>query len=323
MNEKKASVTQHGVIRRDEMLRATLELGGKPLSLAEYATTGLLAMAVGPRGNGKTNAGLLMAEQLSEQGWVSVLIDPEGELESLYGDAVESPEALLEKLTTRADKIIVVRAQDASEFIPYGEAILEAADDFRNPVFVVIDEGQLFSATRKRQGDLGAAVDIINDFAGRGRKRALDLFITALRFSGTLHRSLFSNKNLTLVGCQEDPTAWSALAPQFRSSGIEFDDLNALAPGEFFCLSRRGIEKIKMPMCQALSRVAAPRALPAKRTLPTTFRQWDRAMQAIPSERLERLSEPVSNLLGAIAGLDSAAMLAGASALQDELDSRS
>ena len=42
-----------------------------------------------------------------------------------------------------------------------------------------------------------------------GRKRALDLFITALRYTGTLHRSIFSNKNLTLIGCQEDPTAWA------------------------------------------------------------------------------------------------------------------
>ena len=36
--------------------------------LDEYATTGLLAVAVGPRGNGKTNAGLLMAEQLPGPG---------------------------------------------------------------------------------------------------------------------------------------------------------------------------------------------------------------------------------------------------------------
>jgi hypothetical protein len=87
---------KRSVIRRDEMLGATLELGGTPIALDEYATTGLLSVAIGPRGNGKTNAGLLMAEQLSEQGWVSVLIDPENELESLYGDAVADPDALRE-----------------------------------------------------------------------------------------------------------------------------------------------------------------------------------------------------------------------------------
>ena len=64
----------HAVIQRDEMLTAQLDLGGAPIDLAEYATTGLLAVAVGPRGMGKTNAGLLMAEQLAAQGWVSVLI---------------------------------------------------------------------------------------------------------------------------------------------------------------------------------------------------------------------------------------------------------
>ncbi len=312
---------QHTVICRDEMLDAVLDLGGKPLSLAPYATTGLLAMAIGPRGNGKTNAGLLMAEQLSKQGWVSVLIDPESELELLYGNAVAGPEELRAKLTSREDKILVVRAQDATEFVPYGEAILEAAEDLRNPVFVVIDEGQLFSATKRRKGSMGEAADIINDFAGRGRKRALDLFITTLRFSGTLHRSLFSNKNLTLIGCQEDPTAWAALAPQFRKSGIEFDDLNALAPGEFFCLSRRGTEKIRMPMAAALARVA-PKAIAPKRTLPTTFTQWDKAMRGIPSDRLQVLSGPVASLLGAAAGLTSTEMLTGASALKDELDAR-
>jgi hypothetical protein len=59
---------KRNVIRRDEMLTAQLKLGGQPIELAQYASTGLLAIAVGPRGNGKTNAGLLMAEQLAEQG---------------------------------------------------------------------------------------------------------------------------------------------------------------------------------------------------------------------------------------------------------------
>ena len=100
------------VIRRDEMLGATLKLGGTPIALDEYATTGLLALAVGPRGNGKTNAGLLMAEQLSSQGWVSVLIDPENELESLYGDAVPDPDALQTSLARRDKPILVVNARD-------------------------------------------------------------------------------------------------------------------------------------------------------------------------------------------------------------------
>lgn len=82
---------KHAVIRRDELLNATLQLGGTTLSLADYATTGVRAIAIGPSGSGKTSLGLLMAEQLSEQGWVAVLVDPEGEIASLYGDPVESP----------------------------------------------------------------------------------------------------------------------------------------------------------------------------------------------------------------------------------------
>lgn len=307
------------VINRNEMGCAALDLGGTPIDLSEYATTGLVAVAVAPRGQGKTNAGLVMAEQLSAQGWVSVLIDPEGEMESLYGDAVDDPEQLGLLLAERGRPIVVVSAKHAEEFIPYGLVILEAAERYRKPLFVVIDEGQLFSASKKK--DVVQATDIINQFAERGRKRSLDLFITAHRYTGSLHRTLFANKNLTLVGCQEDPTAWAALAPQFRASRIEFGDLNALSTGEFFCFSRRGVEKIKMPMALALQRVAQ-KARAAKRTLPSTFTQWDRAMREIPTERLLSLTDPIVNLLGAIAGLPTQQMLSGARALQDELELR-
>ncbi len=309
------------VIRRTEMMDATLKLGGAPIELSEYATTGLFAVAVGPRGNGKTNAGILIAEQLAEQGWVSVMIDPEGELESLYGNAVTNPEDLQERLAHRKEKIIVVSALDASGFIPYGNVILHAADKYRKPIFVMIDEGQLFSAGKKRKEEMGEATDIINQFAERGRKRALDVFVTAHRYTGTLHRSLFSNKNLTMVGSQDDPTAWSALAPQFRASKIEYSDLNALSTGEFFCCSKRGVEKIRMPMAEALKKVA-PKAKPAKRALPATFSQWHRAMREIPSERLGALTDPVVNLMGAVAGLSTQQMMSGCRALQDELEAR-
>ena len=312
---------KRAVIPRDEMIGATLSLGGTPVTLDEYATTGLLAVAIGPRGNGKTNAGLLIAEQLSAQGWVSVLIDPENELESLYGDAVPDPDALRATLAKRDKPVVVVNARDAGEFVPFGHAILEAADRHRKPIFVVIDEGQYFSASRRRSNGIGEAADIINEFAERGRKRALDLFITALRYTGTLQRTLFANKNLTLIGWQEDPTAWSALAPQFKASKIEFADLNALTPGEFFCLSRHGVEKIRMPMAAALKAVA-PKAKPVAKTLPVTFNQWARAMSGIPTERLVALNEDVVTLLSTVAELSPQQALAGQAALQDELEAR-
>src|SRR3546814_16182207 len=72
-------------------------------------------------------------------------IDPEEELESLYGAAVESPEALAGILERRDQKIVVVSATDVNAFVPYGEAILEAADLYRKQIFLMIDEGQLFS----------------------------------------------------------------------------------------------------------------------------------------------------------------------------------
>lgn len=309
------------VIQRKEMLGALLDLGGDPIDLSAYATTGLRIVTIGPSGIGKTNAGLLIAEQLAAQDWVSVLVDPEGEIESLYGKAVENADELRGRLVDRKQPFVVVSAADASEFIPYGKAILEVADKHRKPLFVALDEGQVFSSPKKRKDDIGEAVDLVNQFAERGRKRALDLFLTAHRYTGSVHRSIFNTKNLTLIGCQEDPTAWATLAPQFRSSRIEFSDLAALAPGEFFCFSRRGVEKIKMPMAEALKRVAL-KAKAVKPVLPATFSQWDRAMREIPTERLEELTDPVVGLLGAVAGLSAQQMMAGARALQDELDSR-
>jgi len=313
--------TQVSLVRRDEMLSATLKVGGQPLALAEYATTGLVAVGVGPRGCGKTNIGQLMGEQLSAQGWVTVIFDPEREIELMYGAAVQSPEELRERLTLRDQPIVVVSAANASEFVPYGQVVLEVADRERKPLFVCLDEGQLFSASHKRSDSIGEAADIINEFVGRGRKRALDLYITALRFTGSVHRLIFANKNLTFVGCQEDAAAWSALAPQFKSSGIGFGDLSALAPGEFFCVSRRGIEKVRVPMAEALKRVA-PAAKAVRRSLPATYSQWDRAMRSIPEKRLAMLSDPVMTLLGKVAGLSQQQMLAGQTALQDELELR-
>lgn len=321
MSDNMQDKTQVSLVRRDEMLSASLKVGGRPLALAEYATTGLVAVGVGPRGCGKTNVGQLIAEQLSSQGWVSVIFDPEREIELMYGTAVKNPEELRERLILRDKPIVVVSAANASEFVPYGQVVLEVADSERKPLFLCLDEGQLFSASHKRSDSLGEAADIINEFVGRGRKRALDLYITALRFTGSVHRLIFSNKNLTFVGCQEDAAAWSALAPQFKSSGIGFGDLSALAPGEFFCVSRRGIEKVKVPMAEALKRVA-PAAAAVRRSLPATYSQWDRAMRAIPAERLAVLSDPVMTLLGKVAGLSQQQMLAGQTALQDELELR-
>lgn len=312
---------KRSVIVRSEMLNASLKLGSHEIPLREYATTGLLALAIGPRGHGKTNAGLVMAEQLSAQGWISVLIDPEDEMASMYGEPVASPDELRERLQLRDQAIVVVSAKDATQFVPYGRAVLAAAEEYRKPLFVVVDEGQVFSATRKRKNDIGEAADIINEFAERGRKRALDFFVTAHRYTGSVHRSIFATKNLTLIGCQEDPTAWASLAPQFRAAKIDFGDLNALAPGEFYCFSRRGVEKVRMQMAEALKR-CAPETIVAKRALPTTFTQWSRAMREIPTARLRALSDPVVSLLGAVAGLSAQQMLSGRRALLDELESR-
>jgi hypothetical protein len=312
---------KHQVINRPELTAATLRLGGQPLSLAPYATTGLLGVAVGPRGMGKTNAGLLIAEQLSAQGWVSVLIDPESELESLYGDAVKDADDLERRLTARREPILVVRALDAKQFVPYGQAVLRVSEAMRKPVYLCADEGQLFSSTRKRSQGVGEAADILNTICERGRKRALDLFITALRYTGTLHRSIFANKNLTFVGCQEDPTVWASLAPQFKGTQIEFSDLQALAPGEFVMFSRRGVEKVRMPMAEALKPVAT-KAEPPKRALPSTYSQWARAMRELPLATLQRLDDDVVGVLGSVAGLSAHQVVAGTNALRDELEAR-
>jgi hypothetical protein len=309
------------VLQRPELMDAVLDLGSAAIDLSEYATTGLRVVAVGPSGIGKTNAGLLMAEQLAKQGWICVLIDPEGEISAMYGEPVAGIDALRRRLAQRDQPFVVVPAGDASEFIPYGRAILDAAEEHRKPLFLMIDEGQVFSAPRKRKNDNGEAADIVNQFAERGRKRALDLFLTAHRFTGSLHRSIFANKNLSLIGCQEDPTAWAALAPQFKSSKIEFNDLAALAPGEFFCFSRRGVEKVRMQMAEALKRVAQ-KAKAIKPKLPSTFSQWDRAMRDMPAARLRSLTEPMVGLLGAVAGLSPQQMLSGQRALADELEGR-
>ncbi len=311
------------IFRRDEFLSAAIDFGSTSIDLADYATTGLRVVAIGPSGIGKTNAGLLIAEQLSTQGWISVLMDPEGEMEALYGRHLTMPDAekLEAHLRGRHHPILVVRARDTQDFVHYGRVIMRVVDEERKPVFLLVDEGQIFSTSRRSKGLVAEASDLMNDFTERGRKRALDLFITAHRFSGTLSRSIFHNKNVTLIGRQEDPTAWSALAPQFKGSQIGFTDLAALAPGEFFCFSRRGVEKVVMPMAAALQAVA-PKATIVRPALPSTFSQWDRALRAIPVERLQALTLEVCHLLGAVVGVPPEQLAAGTRALRDEVEAR-
>jgi hypothetical protein len=214
-----------------------------------------------------------------------------------------------------------VPVRHTDDFLHYGRLVQTVVDEERKPVFLMVDEAQMVSASRKRKESIGDASDLMNDFMERGRKRSLDVFVTAHRFSGTLHRSVFANKNLTLIGRQEDPTAWSALAPQFKGSAIGYPELAALAPGEFFCFSRRGVEKVQMPMAEALAAVA-PKAKTVRQALPATFSQWDRAMREISTERLKALDGPVCGVLGAIVGLTPAQLLAGHRARRDELEAR-
>lgn len=312
------------VFRRDEFLTSSLDLGSMTLDLADYATTGLRVVAIGPSGIGKTSAGLLIAEQLAAQGWVSVLMDPEGEIESLYDALAPDVATLAKRLDDRRESIVVVRVRDAREFLPYGRAVMEAVDEHRKPVFLMLDEAQIFSVSRakRHQEAIGEASDLVNDFVQRGRKRALDVFLSAHRFSGSLHRAVFANRNLGLVGRQEDPTVWSAIAPMFRGTGITYVDTAALAPGEFFVFSRRGLEKTSLPLASALAAVA-PKATIVRPARPRTFSEWDAAMRAIPTERLRALTGPVVGVLSAIAGLTPAQMTAGTRAMRDELETRS
>ena len=304
-------------ILREEFVGALLDLGSTALELADYQTTGLRAVCVGPSGVGKTNAGLLFAEQLAAQGWVSVLMDPEGDLSTLGFEIMANAEQLESHLRGRHHPLLVVRVRDTHDFLHYGRVIERVVDEERRPVFLMVDEGQIFSTSRRSKGMQGEATDLMNAFTERGRKRALDLFITAHGFSGTLSRSVFRNKNITLIGRQEDPTAWSSLAPQFKGSGIGFSQLAGLAPGEFICFSRRGAEKITMALAEALKPVAKP-ATRVRPTAPSTFAEWDRAMAPITPARLEALTDPVVSLLSTLAGLSPAQIAAGTRALRDE-----
>lgn len=309
------------LIRREELLTASLDFGSTSIDLADYATTGLRVVAVGPSGIGKTCSGLVIAEQLSTQGWVSVLIDPEGELASLYPGLVDTPDALQVALEKRTPPIVVAPARTAAAFVPFAERLLAVVDQRRQPVFVMLDEGQLFSTSRRTKGAGREASDLVNEFMQRGRKRALDVCLTAFRFSDSLHRAVFTNRNLTLIGRQEDAAAWSALAPHFKGSGVTYADTAALGTGEFFCFSRRGVEKVQMPLAIAMRSVALA-ATSLRPLRPTTFAQWDAAMGEIPVDRLRALDGAAIALLAEIAGVTASQLSAGTRALEDELATR-
>lgn len=312
-------------LNRDHYTEALVQIGAMTLLLQDYATTGLRVVTVGPSGVGKTNTGLVFAEQLSTQGWVCVVMDPEGEVAEFYsdrgGEVMRDAKHLESHLVGRHHPFLIVKTRDAEDFVHYGRVIMRVADEQRQPIFLLVDEAQMFSVARDGRKTKGDASDLINDMVERGRKRNLDLFFTAHRFAGTLHRAVFTNKNLCFIGRQEDPTAWQPLAPLFRGTGIGFAELAALGPGEFFCFSRRGIEKVLMPMAEAV-KANRPAAAVVTPTRPTTFSQWDRAVRRIPTERLERLTVPAIDLMASITGLTAEQSAAGYQALSDELKAR-
>lgn len=308
-------------IIRDELLTAHLDFGENQLDLSPYATTGLRIVCVGASGTGKTSTGLLIAEQLADQGWVSVIVDPEDEVGPLFNGAVESPEALEESLSRRDQPVLVVDAKDPASFLEYGEVVYRAADQHRKPIFLMIDEGQLYSAAARRKDGLGESTDLLNDLATRGRKRALDLFLTSRSFAGSLNRALFNVKNLTMISAQNDPCAWSALAPQFRGTNIRFADLAALSTSEFFVFGPQGMEKVRMQMPRAMEDVAL-KAKPVRPVTPSTFSQWDEAMSLISDERLAAITPEVVALLGAVGSLSPHQLASGQRALADERNLR-
>src|SRR5687768_7137743 len=131
-------MTGRAMFRREEFLTAALDLGTARIPLADYATTGIRAVVVGPSGIGKTNALLVLAEQLAAQGWVSILMDPEGELETLYGTGIRDVTKLQNTIRGRHHPIVTVPVRHADEFVLYGRAIMEVVDVERKPVFLVI-----------------------------------------------------------------------------------------------------------------------------------------------------------------------------------------
>lgn len=307
------------LIRRDEFLGASLKLGAATVDLASYAATGFRMVVAGPSGCGKSNAMMLAMEQFVALGWVAVIVDTEGEAEGLYGDAVSSPEELHDLLRSRARPVIVVSASEPAEFIPYAEQVLLAADTYRKPLLLVIEETQLFWAVGRSstRTDIGRSTALLYDIASRGRKRCLDLIASTTRPSGITG----SGSNLNLFGQTQDSRAWEALRTTFRGTNLGFGDLMALSPGEFFCFGPRGLDKVRLPLAKSLSHIAL-KAPARKATLPGTFRQWDRAMRSIPTERLQALTPEVVSLLCVVAGVAPDQKSEGSRALSDELVAR-
>jgi DNA helicase HerA-like ATPase len=76
-------------------------------------------------------------------------------------------------LRGRHHPILVVPVRHTDDFLHYGRRA-DVVDEERKPVFLMVDEAQIFSASRKRKESIGEASDLMNDFTERGRKRALD-----------------------------------------------------------------------------------------------------------------------------------------------------
>lgn len=272
----------------------TLDLSAEP-----WRTQGCRWAIAANSGGGKSHLSVVMLEELHTIGQPFLVIDPKiGEYRGLaelpgvivagreghIGISWEHPwmDPAIDYLMRGAGVVVNLAGMDLSEqrniytrlLIQLWRRQTALADEQIRPIFVVIDEAEMF-APQKRQND-PEALEITNQFARRGRSFGLNLIFITQRPSD-LEKDVLSQCNFRIVGFLQLERDFEAVRSELnigqqaggggRSNGrayvppgmgprpvqvkerIEHRHLLSLKTGEFYAVF--GGKVWKLPPCRA------------------------------------------------------------------------
>lgn len=237
--------------------------------LDPYIATGERDAVIASSGMGKSYLTGVLAEETLENGGLLCIIDPEGEYYTMAeyypiivvgGDREMVPldeenidlyiQTMLEtNLSLVFDLSDYVDSQQQELYSLIAESLFLHETEYRRKVRLIVEEAQIYAPQRMPMSKpKGKAIDPVlasQKLAKRGRKRAIDS-LWATQRPASLNKDILSQCNRFWFGGITAEQDYKAIRPFLNEAGIEFHQLKALQPGEFYFYSKGETKKIKV-----------------------------------------------------------------------------
>ncbi|MCA9808238.1 MAG: ATP-binding protein, partial [Cyanobacteria bacterium HKST-UBA06] len=129
------------------------------------------------------------------------------------------------------------------------ESLFTFETEYKKKVRLIVEEAQIYAPQRMptSKGHKPGTIDPVlasQKIAKRGRKRAIDS-LWATQRPASLNKDILSQCNRFWFGGISAEQDYKAIKPFLKEAGIEFAQLKALQPGEFYFYSQGETKKIK------------------------------------------------------------------------------